>query len=98
MRGKYLTIALLMLLGIDNVYAQWEGGLKVDGGWNFKQSNTENLDFKLKYNGQKFYFGTNVYVGHGFPPSSQVTSILDAKKEESEYYSSDGGWGKERGR
>lgn len=86
MRGKYLTIALLMLLGIDNAYAQWEGGLKVDGGWNFKQSNTENLDFKLKYNGQKFYFGTNVYVGHGFQPSSQVTSILDAKKEESEYY------------
>ena len=33
MRGKNLTIALLMLLGIDNVYAQWEGGLKVDGGW-----------------------------------------------------------------
>lgn len=86
MRGKYLTIALLMLLCIDNAHAQWEGGLKVDGGWNFKQSNTENLDFKLKYNCQKFYFGTNVYAGHGFQPSSQKTSILDAKKEESEYY------------
>ena len=86
MTRKSLTVAILMFLSFGSAHAQWEGSLKADGAWNFKQNNTENADFKLKYTGKKFYIGADLYIGHGFQPSSQITSILDVKKEQSEYY------------
>ena len=82
-----LTFTLLMmLLSPCKAFAQWSGGLKADGSWNFKKNNTENADFKLKYTGKKYYIGTDIYAGHSFLPSSQMTSIVDAKKEQDEYY------------
>ena len=86
MKKEIAIIYILASLNFCPAFAQWEGSLKANGGWNFSQSNTEDADFKLKYSKEKFYIGTNVYVGHGFQPSSQITSILDAKKEQSEYY------------
>lgn len=83
---KLFSVLIILLLTSSLLSAQWEGSLKADGGWNFKQSNTENADFKLKYTGKKFHIGTDLYIGHGFQPYSQVTSILDGKKEKSEYY------------
>lgn len=67
-------------------FAQWDGSLKADGGWNFSRNNTENADFGLKFTGEKFHIGGNLRLGHSFLPSSQVTAILDAKKEQDEYY------------
>ena len=75
-----------MLLNFMSASAQWSGSVKTDGSWNFKQSNNENVDFKLKYNGRKFYVASGIYAGHNFLPSTQTTSILDAKKEQNEYY------------
>ena len=86
MKKEIAIIYILASLNFCPAFAQWEGSLKANGGWNFSQSNTEDADFKLKYSGDKFYIGTEIYVGHGFQPSSQITSILDAKKEQSEYY------------
>ena len=86
MKKEVAIIFILASLSVCPAFAQWEGSLKANGGWNFLQSNTEDADFKLKYSGKKFYIGTGVYIGHGFQPSVQITSILDAKKEQSEYY------------
>ena len=68
------------------VYSQWNGDLNVDGTWNFKENNSENVDFKLKHVGNKFSFNSNLYFGHSYLLSSQATTILDAKKEKNEYY------------
>lgn len=86
MGRRSVLVAILLLAGLGSASAQWEGTLKADGAWNMKQSNNENVDFKLKYKGDKFYFGTGVYFGHNFMPSIQTTSVLDAKKEMNEYY------------
>mgnify|MGYP003319169240 CR=1 FL=1 len=86
MKKIIAVVFILASLGSFPAFAQWEGSLKADGGWNFKRSNNENVDFKLKYTGEKFHIGTNLYAGHNFLPSTQTTSILDSKKEESEYY------------
>lgn len=75
-----------MLLNFTSASAQWSGSVRTDGAWNFKQSNNENVDFKLKYNGRKFHVASGIYAGHNFLPSTQTTSILDAKKEQNEYY------------
>lgn len=80
-----MTISLI-LLSITDASAQWSGGIKADGSWNFERSNAENADLKFKYTGQKFYVGANVNYGHSFLPSNQTTSILDAKREQNEYY------------
>ena len=86
MKKIVAVIFVLVSLGVRPAFAQWEGSLKANGGWNFLQSNTEDADFRIKYSGKKFYIGTGVYIGHGHQPSAQLTSILDAKKEQSEYY------------
>lgn len=86
MKKGVIIASMLILLCSGSAFAQWSGRLNADGAWNFKQSNNENADFKLKYTGEKFYIGTNLYLGHNYLPSTQTTSILDAKKEESEYY------------
>lgn len=71
---------------MTTAFAQLSGSAKVDGSWNFQKSNNENADLKLKYDGKNYYIGTGFDFGHSFMPSSQVTSILDAKKEKNEYY------------
>lgn len=83
---KGIFITGLLFLNLASAAAQWSGSVKADGAWNFKQSNTENADFKLKYTGRKFYLGSDIYFGHNFLPSTQTTSILDGKKEQNEYY------------
>lgn len=82
---RFSTIALF-LLNFSTAHAQLTGSVNANGAWNFNQSNNEKVDLKLKYNGQKFYVGTGFNIGHSFLPSTQMTSILDAKKEKSEYY------------
>ena len=86
MKKTVAVIFILVFLSVCPALAQWKGSLKANGGWNFRQGNTEDADFGLKYSGEKFYIGTDIYFGHAFQPSSQTTSILDAKKEQSEYY------------
>ena len=86
MKKEVSIFFILAYLSVCPAFAQWEGSVMANGGWNFKQSNAEDADFKLKYSGERFYIGTDINVGHGFQPSSQITSILDAKKEQSEYY------------
>lgn len=86
MKKGFVLAVILMLLNFDAAFAQWDGSLKADGAWNFLRNNSESADFKLKYTGEKLYLGTNLNFGHSFLPSSQVTSILDTKKEMSEYY------------
>ena len=86
MKKTVAVIFVLASLSVCPAFTQWESSLKSDGAWNFRQSNNENLDFKLKYNKEKFFVGTSLYFGHNFYPSAQTTSILDAKKEKSEYY------------
>ena len=86
MKKQVAIIIISAFLSVCPAFAQWEGSLKASGGWNFKQTNTEDAGFKLKYSGEKFYVGTDIHVGHGFRPTTQITSILDAKKEQSEYY------------
>ena len=76
----------LTFLSLGSAYAQWSGGVKADGAWNFRQSNNENADFKLKYDRNKFHIGTDIYFGHSYLPSTQSTDILDGKKEQNEYY------------
>lgn len=77
--------ALLLMASVPS-FAQIEGSIKADGAWNFKENNTENADFRLKYKGDKFYIGTTMFVGHSYLPSSQTTAILDAKKDQNEFY------------
>lgn len=86
MKNGLFAAIVIFLFSFKPAYAQWEGSLKADGSWNFDKNNSENLDFKLKYKGQKFFVGTNIYFGHNYLPSTQTTSILDAKKEQNEYY------------
>ena len=86
MRRAVLLVIGITFLSLVPTAAQWSGSVKADGAWNFKQSNSENLDFKLKYSGKKFYVGSNVYFGHSYLPSVKTTTILDAKREKSEYY------------
>lgn len=81
-----IFIVVLTFLATNPVYSQWNGGLNVDGTWNFKENNSENVDFKLKHVGNKFSFNSNLYFGHSYLLSSQATTILDAKKEKNEYY------------
>lgn len=82
---KIFAFAFLSLC-VTLVSAQVEGDLDVSGDWNFKQNNTEILDFNLKYKGKKFFIGTNIYFGHSYQPYSVTTCLLDEKKEENEYY------------
>ncbi len=84
-RGLILTV-FLTFLGFSSASAQWSGSVKADGSWNFKQSNNENVDFKLKYTGSKFHVGSDIYFGHSYLPSVKTTTILDAKREKNEYY------------
>lgn len=79
-------VTILFLFNLTLAFAQLSGSVKADGAWNFKQSNNENADLKLKYSGKNFYIGSGFDFGHSFLPSTQTTSILDAKKEKSEYY------------
>ena len=67
-RKEITSFVAAALLSCTNASAQspWEGGIKADGAWNFRQSNNENLDFKLKYNKEKFFVGTSLYFGHNF--------------------------------
>lgn len=69
--------------------AQWQRSLSAEGGWNFKRGNSENVDFKLSYSDSNLTVGTHLFFGHDFRPSSEVTSILDAKKQQDEYYKSE---------
>ena len=86
MKGYFALSIGLLFLTFTSASAQWSGSVKADGAWNFKQSNNENVDFKLKYTGRKFYIGTNAHFSHSFIPISQTTTILDAKKAQDEYY------------
>lgn len=86
MKKNIIICAVLLLLALTPAFAQVEGSLKADGAWNFKENNTENADFKLKYKGNKFYIGTRLFAGHSYLPSTQTTALLDAKKEQREYY------------
>lgn len=88
MTMKFLrtTATLLLLFSFTSVFAQLSGSVNTDGAWNFKQSNNEKADLKLKYTGQNYYVGTGFDFGHSFLPSSQVTTIMDAKKEKDEFY------------
>ncbi|MCQ2185616.1 MAG: outer membrane beta-barrel protein [Bacteroidales bacterium] len=85
---KFYRIAAVLLLSLNltSAFAQWSGSVNADGAWNFLKSNNENADVKLKYNSNNFYVGSGLNFGHSFLPSSQVTSILDAKKEKDQYY------------
>lgn len=67
-------------------FAQLSGNVSADGAFNFRKSNNENADLKLKYTGKNYYVGTGLDFGHNFLPSQQVTSIMDGKKEKDEYY------------
>lgn len=86
MKKNIIICAVLLMVALTSAFAQVEGSLKADGAWNFKESNTENADFKLKYKGKKFYIGTRFFAGHSYLPSTQTTTLLDAKKEQREYY------------
>lgn len=79
-------LALSLFLSPLVASAQWHGALSANGGWNFKQGNTENVDFKLSYSDSNLSVGSHVFFSHGFRPSSKVTSILDAKKQQDEFY------------
>lgn len=81
------TIAtVFLLLNFSSAFAQFSGSVKADGAWNFKKSNNEKAELKLKYAGENYHVGTGFDFGHSFLPSLQTTSIMDAKKEKSEYY------------
>lgn len=85
--GKRIFLVIcLIFLSLARVFAQWSGTVRADGAWNLERSNTENADLKLKYAGSKFQAGSDIHFGHSFMPSSQMTSILDAKKEQDEFY------------
>lgn len=86
MKRVVLSVIGFTFLSLAPVAAQWSGSVKADGAWNFKQSNNENADFKLKYTGRKFYVGSGIYFGHSYLPSVKTTTILDAKREKNEYY------------
>ena len=86
MKSSYIAAAVLFFFSLTPAFAQWSGSVSADGASNFRQSNNENADFKLKYSGNKYYVGTGLNFSHSFLPSSQLTSILDAKKEKNEYY------------
>lgn len=90
MRLKVVTIAALLVFYADVVFAQWEGGFKGDGSWNFEKNNSENADFKLKYKEDKISFGTNLFFNRSYLPSTQITSILDAKNEQDKFYKGEG--------
>lgn len=79
------TILLLSSL-TTTAFAQLSGNVAANGAFNFRKSNNENADIKLKYTGNNYYVGTGLDFGHNFLPSQQVTSIMDAKKEKDEYY------------
>lgn len=81
-----ICLSILLLFNFATSFAQFSGSVKADGAWNFKKSNNESVDLKMKYTGKKYYIGTNVDFGHNFQPTFQITSILDAKKEKDEYY------------
>ena len=86
MKRTIAVVVVLMLFCFDPAYAQWSGSVGADGAWGFNRNNRENADFKLKYTGKKFFVGSDIYVGHNFLQSSKTTTILDAKKEQDEYY------------
>lgn len=86
MKSSHIAAVILLLFNLTPAFAQWSGSVSADGASNFGKSNNENADFKLKYSGNKYYVGTGLNFSHSFLPSSQVTSILDAKKEKNEYY------------
>ena len=86
MRKRAVILAASVALCSVPAHAQWSGALKADGAWNLGRNNSENIDFDLKYSGSKFYAGAGLTLDHSFLPSVQTTSILDVKKEQSEYY------------
>lgn len=86
MKPLRITATFLLLFNLTSAFAQLSGSVKTDGGWNFKQSNVENADLKLKYAGKNYHIGSSFNVGHSFLPSSQVTTILDSKKEMDQFF------------
>lgn len=83
---RSLIAALLLLSNFTSAFAQLSGSVKADGAWNFKKSNNENADLKLKYSGKNYHIGSAFDFGHNFMPSTEITSILDAKKEKDEFF------------
>lgn len=86
MKCLRITITILLLFNFVSAFAQLSGSVKADGAWNFLKSNNESAELKLKYTGNNYYIGSGLDLGHSFLPSSQITSILDAKKEQNEYF------------
>lgn len=86
MKCLRITITILLLFNFVSAFAQLSGSVKADGAWNFLKSNNESAELKLKYAGNNYYIGSGLDLGHSFLPSSQITSILDAKKEKNEYF------------
>lgn len=86
MKCLRITITILLLFNFISAFAQLSGSVKADGAWNFLKSNNESAELKLKYAGKNYYIGSGLDLGHSFLPSSQITSILDAKKEQNEYF------------
>lgn len=81
------TIATaLLFFNMTLAFAQFSGSVKTDGAWNLGRSNNENAEVEFKYAAPQFNVGTGVDFSHSFLPSSQQTSILDAKKEKDQYY------------
>lgn len=78
--------AVLMIFNLAPAFAQLSGSVKADGAWNFLKSNNENADLKLKYTGKNYHIGSAFDFGHNFLPSTEITSILDAKKEKDEFF------------
>lgn len=81
-----ICISILLLFNFATSFAQFSGSVKAEGAWNLKKSNKENIDLKTKYTGKNYYVGTNIDFGYNFQPTTQLTTILDAKKEKDEYY------------
>lgn len=87
MKHTRIIATILLLFGLSTMaFAQLSGNVSADGAFNFRKSNNENADLKLKYTGKNYYVGTGLDFGHNFLPSTQVTTIMDAKKEKDEYY------------
>lgn len=86
MKPLRITATFLLLFNMTSAFAQLSGSVKTDGAWNFQKSNVENADLKLKYAGKNYHIGSSFNVGHSFLPSSQVTTILDSKKEMDQFF------------
>ena len=84
-RDKKIIVLWALALFPSIVSGQLSGNIEGLGLWNFKQGHKEDVKLALKFDTTKMDMTFKISGGHKYNPTTETTSVLDAKNPESLY-------------